>query len=77
MPQLRSHPIAPGERPGRSGPTLASMIQFLIFLLIAWVAISVIGFVIEGLLWLGFVGLILFAGTAVFLWIRRKANERR
>lgn len=50
------------------------MIGFLIFLLIVWVAVSIAGAVIEGLLWLTAVGVVLFAATAVFLWIKRKAT---
>lgn len=48
------------------------MIRFLVFLLIVWVVLSVLGFVIEGLIWLAIVGLVLFAATTVFLWIKRK-----
>lgn len=50
------------------------MAGFLVFLLVAWVVLSVLGFVIEGLLWLGFIGVVLFVATAVFLWIRRKTS---
>lgn len=50
------------------------MIQFLVFLLIVWIVLSVLGFVIEGLLWLAIIGLVLFAATSVFLWIKRKAT---
>ncbi|HLS14067.1 MAG TPA: LPXTG cell wall anchor domain-containing protein [Beutenbergiaceae bacterium] len=51
------------------------MIRFLVFLLIVWVVLSVLGFVIEGLIWLAIVGLVLFAATTVFLWIKRKASS--
>lgn len=51
------------------------MLNFLGFLLLVWIVLSVLGFVIEGLLWLAFVGLALFAATAVFFWIKRKATQ--
>ena len=46
----------------------------LAFLLIAWLVLSVLGFVIKGLLWLAFIGLVLFVVTAIFVWLRRKAS---
>lgn len=51
------------------------MINLLIFLLIVWVAISIIGAVVEGLIWLTGVGIVLFLATAAFLWIKRKATN--
>ncbi|WP_377464990.1 hypothetical protein [Populibacterium corticicola] len=51
------------------------MVGFIVFLLIAWAVLSILGFVIEGLLWLGFIGLVLFAITVVVLWIKRKASD--
>ncbi len=47
---------------------------FLAFLLIAWLVLSVLGFVIKGLLWLTFVGIVLFVVTAIFLWLKRKTS---
>lgn len=49
------------------------MVGFLVFLLIAWIVLSVLGFVIKGLLWLAFVGIVLFIATSVYLWLKRKA----
>ena len=46
----------------------------LAFLVIAWLVLSVLGMVIRGLRWLTFVGIVLFAVTAIFLWLRRKAS---
>lgn len=51
------------------------MVNLLIFLLIVWIAISIIGAVIEGLLWLTGVGVVLFLVTVVYLWIKRKATN--
>ncbi|WP_206192624.1 hypothetical protein [Scrofimicrobium canadense] len=52
------------------------MITFLVILLIIWAAAAIVGFVVKGLLWLGFVGLILFVITALWLYFRGKRKER-
>ncbi|MCC3764699.1 hypothetical protein K3N28_16705 [Glycomyces sp. TRM65418] len=44
-------------------------------LIIAWVLLSILGFVIEGLLWLTAIGVVLFIGTIVFGLIRQKAGR--
>ena len=41
----------------------------IITLLIIWLVLSILGFVIEGLLWLALIGLVLFAATAVWGWL--------
>jgi len=46
----------------------------IITLLIIWLALSILGFVLEGLLWLAVIGLVLFAATAVWGWVKRKAR---
>lgn len=46
----------------------------IITLLVIWLVLSILGFIIEGLLWLAFIGLVLFAATAVWGWIKRKAR---
>lgn len=46
----------------------------IITLLIIWLILSILGFVLEGLLWLALIGLILFVATAVWGWFKRKAN---
>lgn len=46
----------------------------IITLLIIWLVLSVLGFVVKGLLWLAFIGLILFVATAVWGWLKRRAN---
>ncbi|WP_197515741.1 hypothetical protein [Arthrobacter sp. U41] len=45
-----------------------------ITLLIIWLVLSILGFVVKGLLWLAFIGLILFVATAVWGWLKRKTN---
>lgn len=51
-----------------------TMWGFIIFLLLLWVALSILGFVVKGLLWLAFLGLALFAVTAFVGFIKRKAS---
>lgn len=47
----------------------------LLILLVAWVILSIVGFVFEGLLWIAFIGIVLFAGTVIFGMIRQRANR--
>ena len=44
--------------------------QFIVLLLVIWLAISLLGFVIKGLIWLAIIGIVLFVVTGV-LGIRR------
>ena len=46
----------------------------IITLLIIWLVLSILGFVVKGLLWLAFIGLILFLATAVWGWFKRRTN---
>jgi hypothetical protein len=46
----------------------------IITLLVIWLILSVLGFVLEGLLWLAFIGLILFVATAVWGWLKRRTR---
>lgn len=46
----------------------------IITLLIIWLVLSILGFVLEGLIWLAVIGLILFVATVVWGWFKRKAN---
>ncbi|MBO3731418.1 hypothetical protein [Glycomyces niveus] len=45
-------------------------------MIVAWVLLAILGFAIEGLLWLAVVGIVLFIGTLVFGLIRRRAGRR-
>lgn len=47
----------------------------LLILLVAWVVLSIIGFVFKGLLWLAIIGIVLFVGTLIFGWIRQRARR--
>ncbi|WP_156376828.1 MULTISPECIES: LPXTG cell wall anchor domain-containing protein [unclassified Microcella] len=51
------------------------MLKLIVVLLVIWAAFAVIGFVIEGLLWLAFLGLVLLVATAVWGWFRRRATR--
>ena len=64
--------LAATEPPrGQSG--YDSGMGLIITLLVAWLVLSILGFVIKGLLWLAVVGLVLFVATAVWGWLKRNA----
>jgi hypothetical protein len=48
----------------------------LVILLVAWAVLSVVGFALEGLLWLGIIGVILFVGTLIFGLVRNRSRHR-
>ncbi|MEV4312907.1 hypothetical protein [Actinocrispum sp. NPDC049592] len=52
------------------------MIGFLVLLLVIWLALSVVGFVVKGLVWLAIIGVILFLATAAIGFVRRKSVGR-
>jgi hypothetical protein len=52
------------------------MLVLVIVLLVAWLVLSVIGFAIHGLLWLGLIGVVLFLGTAAIGAVRRRSIRR-
>ena len=47
------------------------MLRLIVCLLVVWLAVTVVGAVLEGLFWLAVVGLLLFVGTAVLGWTKR------
>ncbi|CAN5314500.1 hypothetical protein BH11ACT4_BH11ACT4_23920 [soil metagenome] len=47
------------------------MIGLIIFLLVLWLALSVLGFAVKGLFWLAIIGIVLFLATGVIGLIRR------
>ncbi|MHA6695202.1 hypothetical protein [Homoserinimonas sp. A520] len=47
----------------------------IVILLVIWLALSVLGFVLEGLFWLAVVGIILFIATAIVGWVRGRVNK--
>lgn len=48
------------------------MVGLLITLLVIWAILAVLGIAIKGLFWLFVVGLILFVGTGIAGWLRRR-----
>jgi hypothetical protein len=47
----------------------------LVILLVAWAVLTVVGFAIEGLVWLAIIGIILFIGTLIFGFVRNRARK--
>lgn len=52
------------------------MTTVIVILLVVWAILAVVGFALDGLLWLGIIGVILFIGTLVFYFVRRAARRR-
>jgi hypothetical protein len=50
------------------------MWRLIAFLLVAWLVITVVGAVLEGLFWLAVVGLLLFVATAALGWGKRNTR---
>lgn len=54
------------------------MKTLVVVLLLAWLALSVLGAIIEGLLWLTAIGAVLLVATAVYGWFKlRSATTSR
>lgn len=47
------------------------MLATAVVLLVLWAILTVVGFAIQGLIWLGIIGIILFVGTIIFVIVRR------
>jgi hypothetical protein len=52
------------------------MLGVIALLLVIWLALVVIGAVVEGLFWLLVVGAVLFVATAAFGWVKRHTGSR-
>jgi hypothetical protein len=52
------------------------VIGLILALLVVWAVLSVVGFVVKGLVWLAIIGIILFLGTAAIGFVRRKSVGR-
>ncbi len=48
------------------------MLRLIVALLVVWLILTIVGFIVEGLLWLATIALVLFAVTAVWGWLKRK-----
>ncbi|WP_285041323.1 hypothetical protein [Plantibacter sp. LMC-P-059a] len=51
--------------------------QIIIVLLVPWAILSIVGFALKGLLWLGIIGIVLLVGTIIFGAVRRAASKRK
>lgn len=49
----------------------------LVILLVVWAVLSIVGFALEGLLWLGVIGIVLFVGTVIFGIVRNRAGRAK
>ncbi len=47
----------------------------IVILLVVWAILSIVGFVFQGLFWLGLIGVVLFVGTIVFGIVRSRSNR--
>lgn len=48
----------------------------IVTLLVIWLALSVLGFVVEGLVWLAIIGLVLFVATGAWGFLRPGGSRR-
>ncbi len=51
--------------------------RLIIALLVVWLAVSVVGAVLQGLFWLTVVGIVLFLGTAAYGAVARRRTPPR
>ena len=51
------------------------MRSILVILLVIWLVLSLLGFAVQGLFWLGIVGIILFVVTAVYGFLRGRIDK--
>jgi hypothetical protein len=51
------------------------MLGILGLILVVWLVITVIGFVIHGLIWLAIIGIVLFLATSALGWGRRRLGS--
>lgn len=58
-----------------SGRTVLGMLILVLVLLTLWLIVSIVGFAIKGLIWLAFIGIVLFLATALIGLVRRASNR--
>jgi hypothetical protein len=49
------------------------MLILFVVLMVLWLILAIVGIAIDGLLWLGIIGIILFLGTGLIGGLRRRA----
>ncbi len=52
------------------------MLALIVVLLLLWLALAVLGAVIQGLFWLTIVGVVLFVGTVAYVAIKRRTSRQ-
>ncbi|MFS0703760.1 hypothetical protein AB6N23_04490 [Cellulomonas sp. 179-A 9B4 NHS] len=52
------------------------ILTVVVVLALVWLALSILGAVVEGLLWLTVVGLVLLAATVVYGWVKGRTRSR-
>lgn len=50
------------------------MLGLIGLLLVVWLVFVILGFVVKGLLWLAIIGIVLFAATAAWGWVKRNTR---
>ncbi|WP_354560562.1 MULTISPECIES: hypothetical protein [unclassified Rhodococcus (in: high G+C Gram-positive bacteria)] len=50
------------------------MLGLIGLLLVVWLVFVILGFVVKGLLWLAILGIVLFAATAAWGWVKRNTR---
>ena len=66
----------PGSRPPIPTPTENTVLKFVVVLLVIWLALSIVGAIVEGLLWLTMVGAVLFLATAAYGFLKRRSGPQ-
>lgn len=51
-------------------------VGLIIGLLVIWLVLTLLGFVIKGLVWLAIIGIVLFVATAAVGWFRNRGSIR-
>ena len=72
----RGEPVDPSPSRAFAG-TVTGMLTVIVILLVVWAILAVVGFAINGLLWLAIIGIILFVGTLIFGFVRRNARRKK
>ena len=53
------------------------MLILVIVLLALWLILTIVGFAIEGLVWLAIIGIVLFVATLIIGFVRRSTLRNR
>lgn len=50
------------------------MLGLVLLLLVLWLALTIVGAIVEGLLWLAVIGILLFLATAAWGWTKHRTS---